>query len=368
MQHPPVDCQYFFFGSKKSVFVTRTAEKLTASGTPIGICDFQQSIHFSKPFRVFSKVVEILLGAKNTLIYISKIKKAETAVIHSLSPHLFWLAPILKIRFRKVVAIAYGSDILRRKKAFDPLLYFGAFFVDVFRATNTNVHDVAITNFPRLNKNSGIIRFGLSIFDEIDRAKIKGISEKEARLRLGLDPEKEIISLGYSATPGQRQIELINLFSNIKNSNLSFIIPVQYGDEEVKKAIVSLSKKASGALLFTPITDFYNEEKMALLRLATSVLINHSISDAFSGSVQETIYAGGGAIAGAWLPYKNMPGYGSAILTYENLNEIPALLSSQEYANWKVRIKNTAQANQAALHQASSWDAVLQDWQQLITS
>ncbi|MBS7348739.1 MAG: hypothetical protein KIG95_00975, partial [Comamonas sp.] len=61
-------------------------------------------------------------------------------------------------------------------------------------------------------------------------------------------------------------------------------------------------------------------------------------------------------------------GYGSAILTYENLNEIPALLSSQEYANWKVRIKNTAQANQAALHQASSWDAVLKDWQQLITS
>ena len=56
-------------------------------------------------------------------------------------------------------------------------------------------------------------------------------------------------------------------------------------------------------LSYIILSDFLTKKEVAKLRLITDIAINISISDAYSASVQEQIYAENIVITGNWLPY-----------------------------------------------------------------
>lgn len=359
-----------FVGAEESVFVTRTQNKLIQQGIPVVVVDPSKFDDPRTSNTLAHKLWRKFKRYRRVRRYVRSLPKDQTAIVHFLSQDCFWLIPVLASHFDRVVGLAYGSDVLRRNKSHDFLLRFGLKRLDVVAATNDNVLDELIAGFPFLaSRSPQIIRFGLPGFDEL--LKIEHVSPAQAKTALGYDDDNILISLGYSASPGQRQIELINFFASRCDAfgNYVFVVPVQYGSMEVVSAVVARCAEINseiGRNLFIPLTEFHDIKKLALMRRATDVLIKHTVSDAFSGTVQEVLYAGNLVLAADHLPYRKMPGFGSAIRTYGTLDDAAALIAPDALEVWRNEVMATASETRAQLHEISSWDAALPNWRRLI--
>lgn len=358
-----------FVGNAQSVFVSRTQKKLSESGFNVEIIDTSKPLP-GKGSTSNSALGRLIRRARDVVASLECISTKETAVIHSLTPHLVWLAPLLSIHFERVILICYGSDVLQRKKTRDPGVRFGLRFIDGIAATNDNVLSILLRDFRLLRKKEHrILRFGLPVLDAIDEANK---SQEEAKRTFELDPQKTCVSLGYASTRGQRQRDLITYFSERAHlfPHIQFIVPSQYGEEDEMRAIrelfeVKALNKTAGN--FTLIEEFYCEKKTALMRLATDLLVNHSISDSFSGTVQEVIYSGNLVMACDHLPYSTMPGYGSSIKVYNKLDDLAIGLGEKELEQWKLESTITRLKNSKDISDLSSWRSVLKDWDEFIS-
>jgi len=360
-----------FVGTEESVFVTRSRDALRQRGVDVKIVDPYAYVASRGGNSLVHKLRYMFDRYRNVKQQISTLPTNQTAVIHFLSLDCFWLVPVLANHFDRVVGLAYGSDVLRRAKSRDFLLRVGLKRLDVVAATNNNVLDALVADFPFLTSRlRRVIRFGLPVFDELQ--KIEATSTAQARSILGFDTSRKLISLGYSASPGQRQIELIDYFAARYEQfdDCDFVVPVQYGSGSVTASIVekcaAMNAKA-GRTQFCALTKFHDPNQSALMRRATDVLINHSVSDAFSGTVQEVVYAGNLVLAGDHLPYDNMPGSGSAIRFFRGLEDAASNLTTDSFESWRRQAAASAGENRRRLHETSSWDAVFPDWQNILS-
>lgn len=362
-RNPPL----LFVGVRDSVFVTRTAAFLTSQGFDLTVIDPWDTSAVAGIWP--GKIGRLLARWIHVRQCITALPGDTVVIVHSISQNSFWLLPMLKRRFSRVIAIAYGSDVLRRVQSRDWILRLGLKKLDAVAATNDNVLDRLVTDFPFLSQiEHKVVRFGLPVFPLLDRISV---SVADARRTLGFDPETALVSLGYSAAEGQRQLELIDFFSRNagKMPHVQFVVPVQYGAEAIVRDVQRACDEAnavSGRKQFHALTRFHDVEMTALMRRATTMLINHSVSDAFSGTVQEVVYAGGLVAAGAHLPYERMPGYGSAIKPYRALTDVAEMLRPEALRAWQRDANDRLSENRMGLNATSSWSAVLPDWESLI--
>lgn len=360
-----------FVGASASVFVTRTQAELQKRGVSVSIVDpSAESSPSTGGYGIAKRLSGLVTRYRTVRRQISGYPTDSVVMVHFLSIDCVWLVPLLKSRFSRVIGIAYGSDVLRRQRSRDPILEYGLKRLDAVVATNTNVLEALLLAFPTLaNRSAGIVRFGLPVFDAL--LKLYDVPSRQAKAALGFDPSKRLVSLGYSASPGQRQIELIDFFSPrlATLEDLDFVIPVQYGSPETVSAVISRCiavNSHTDTPRFRPLTEFHSPDQAALMRRATDVLINHSVTDAFSGTVQEVVYAGNLVFAARHLPYERMPGYQTAILPYAELDEVALSLRREDLAAHLEKASAAAELNRAALQATSSWEAVFPDWQKLL--
>lgn len=360
-----------FVGSVESVFVTRTAQALNHHGLDVQIINTAPD----KKIRggILSKITGKFFLALKTLKAVMQSEKSRTAVLLSLPTDTFWLAPLLKWRFRRVVGVAFGTDILGRNAKRDRWLRFGLKRLDAVSATNENVIDRIKADFPELKPEKfSIIRFGLPVFDDLNDLIENKINGEKCRDLLGYRKGRMLVSLGYCASPEQRQLSLINFFleNEEKLSQFDFVVPIQYGSPEVAKSVIkacALANKKLKDQRFHTLTDFHDPLISAHMRMATSVLVNHAVSDSFSGSVQEVVYAGNLVLAAKHLPYKKMPGFGTALRHYSSLIEALEMLQPHYFQKWQDDSVRAARKNRLDLAASSSWMAVFPDWVELIS-
>lgn len=367
----PLSCKpiLLFVGSRNSVFVTRTAEFFTSQGFDLRVIDPWERSSRASGRRTLGKITKLLERWSHIRKSIVALPADTVVIVHSISRNTFWLIPLLKRHFCRVTAIAYGSDILRRNESQDWLLSIGLRKLDAVAATNHNVLGRLVQDFPFLShKEHTIVRFGLPVLPCLDG---NSLDAAQARSKLGFDTEKSLISLGYSASAGQRQLELIDFFARYSQEmrHLQFVVPVQYGSELVAREVERACRNANVAsdrTMFHVLRSFHDVKMTALMRRATTALINHSVTDSFSGTVQEVVYAGGLVAAGEHLPYRRMPGYGSAIRLYSTLAEVAAALEPESLHAWQEKANAHLRENRETLNATSSWSAVLPDWESLI--
>jgi hypothetical protein len=359
-----------FVGPKSSVFVTRTAEALEQQGFHIQIID---------PGEGGPPWVLVLLGriglAAGRFLHarrvIGRTRTPRLAVVHGLGPDLIWLVPLLKRRFQRVVGIAYGSDILRRKLSRDWALGPALAKLDHISATNDHVVKAISASFPQIPPDKlSVVRFGLPVLEKLE-ALDDGAAEREAmKSQLGLDPKKFTVALGYSASVGQRQVDLIQYFkAHPPGSHIQFQVPVQYGEPALVQEVQTACHAANTALgrdLFHPLTDFFDVAQIARLRLATDVLVNHSISDSFSGTVLETSFAGNLVMAASHLPYRTMPGAGAAIHFYDDLAQLSTLLDERSLQAKHAAARQALATTREGINKVASWAGVLPQWRRLL--
>jgi hypothetical protein len=359
-----------FVGPKSSVFVTRTAEALEQRGFHIEIIDPGEG----DPPRVLVLLGRIGLAAGRFLHarrVIGRTRAPRLAVVHGLGPDLIWLVPLLKRRFQRVVGIAYGSDILRRKHNRDWALGPALGKLDHISATNDHVVEAIVAGFPRIARDTlSVIRFGLPVLEALEALGDSSDQRAAAKTALGLDPDKWLVSLGYSASPGQRQAELIQHFTvRPPGPHIKFLVPIQYGDSTVIQRVMSACEQANLALgreVFRPLTTFFDVAQSASLRLATDVLVNHSTSDAFSGTVVETSFAGNLVMAASHLPYRTMPGAGSSVHFYDDLTQLSTLLDRPSLEAKQAAAQRAMAATREGISKFASWPGVLPQWHRLL--
>jgi len=358
-------CSVVFIGSEKSVFVGRTADELRKRGVLVSVIDPYGDSDVGP-----GSLARSLVGAVGNAIRLKRKLRAlprhDAVIIHSLGRGLLFQIHLARGAAARVIGLAYGSDILRRNRRYDPLLGAGLTRLTVVAATNSNVIQEIERAFPGL-ADRRVLRFGLPVLEAIDGLEDRDQDVAGFRRAAVLPAGKTLVSLGYSAAPGQRQLELVDFFGarHAVLEHLAFVVPVQYGSRDMPAKVIAACDRynaSAGRPLFTPITEFYDSHQSALLRMSTDILINHSISDAFSGTVQEVLYCGNCVLAADVLPYGDMPGSEAGILSYDRLETALPWLEPQHIVAWKGRAAARLAETKREIAATSSWNAVIQDW------
>ena len=99
-------------------------------------------------------------------------------------------------------------------------------------------------------------------------------------------------------------------------------------------------------------TNRLNNDELAEMRLLSDIVINTQVTDAFSSSLIEHIYAGGILMAGDWLPYSVLTDVGISYIPINFLNLKDELIHVIQ--NIKTEKQRMAQNIEKAMY-FSSW-------------
>ncbi len=268
------------------------------------------------------------------------------------------LSKILRKNIFTIGAV-WGSDFYKRKNS---SLFFDTLDrCDLVIVSTPQVGcDIAKEKASSRNKIRNCL-FGLEPLQKL--FKLQGISKAESRKMLGLLPDDFIIVCGYSGSENNQHLKVIASLTELKNSlpkQTKIIIPVTYGGTEKYKEAIKAALIDSG-LQYVLYERFLSDEQIAYLRKAADIMIHVPISDAFSGSFQEHLFAQNIVIAGSWLPYQILRDNGIRYESIEKVSELKEKLSL--VLNNLPELENKiAKFNIPKKFQSSLWSECIKDW------
>ena len=256
----------------------------------------------------------------------------------------------------KVIITIWGSDFLRlsekRLNSFNPLIQKS---YKITFATE-EISSVFEKRFNTRSKHV-IARFGLNVFNEIDK------------LRASADfsnTNKTVLTIGYNRHPAQQHLKILNELSKLDKSvidKITLVIPLTYGPiniDYIYKIKEAVKKLGIGHKYYDT---FLSENQIADLCLNSDIMLQLQTTDAFSGSMQEYMYAGNIIITGKWLNYSTLKEEG---IKFYEINEFESL--SELLSNIVLNItleKEKTRNNYKNLYEISSWESNIIKWNNL---
>jgi hypothetical protein len=210
-----------------------------------------------------------------------------------------------------------------------------------------------------------ISRFGLQPLMHISEIMSKNSKEQEKH-KLGFG-KKILVTIGYSAHRSQQHIEVIkslNLIEQFLPSNILLLFPMTYGDFNSKKYIQEVENiLAKSTLNYIIYKKFMSDENIASIRYASDIMIQVNVTDQFSGSMQEHLFAENIIITGEWLPYTTLKSAGIFFLEVSALNQIgdKLLYSIANRKDLLLKCKD----NKSLINNFSGWENTIQSWLKL---
>jgi len=301
----------------------------------------------------------------NKLINKIKSENIELIHIHFLSPSYFFYKKLFKNT--KVIITFWGSDLYRIPTSSRLKKYLQK---QVIKQADiiTVVQEKMVKDFHEIfgfeNKPIYVTRFGSPIdfmlIDKIDEKK-----EKEFKEKYKVPEDDIVLTLGYSSDPNKNHEYMINeiMILNKNKKNLFIFIPMTYGNnehrEKIKKYCQEILQKNN--IRYVILQDYMNDQEVAILRKITDIMVNVQDTDAFSASMQESLYAGGIVINGSWLNYDELSKKGAY---YETISELkPGALSSKiEYIIDNLKeLKEKAKINKEIIRNINDFD-MREEW------
>ena len=265
----------------------------------------------------------------------------------------------------KIYAIFLGSDLFRASEKKLKTMQ------KVFNTKKIRIVCVSdnLANFYNLRFRGvkstieDVIDFGDAQIPEIDKYIKDGYSS--AKKRMGIHPDKITITIGYNAKPQQQHEAVVNSLSSFPHEvkeRLFLILPMTYNGSELYINKIRRVLSNSG-IEYKILNTYMNSSEMALLWVATDVLIHAQTTDALSFSMLEAIYAGCNVLNGSWLKYPEFEKWGIILPQFSSFVELREKIDS---------LVNTGivrdRSSKDIIYKHASWETCEEKWKALLNT
>ena len=198
-----------------------------------------------------------------------------------------------------------------------------------------------------------LVRFGLSILDEID--KVSPEDKKIWKEKHGINPSQITVACGYNGSPNQNLPAVLDSLKNFNSLSEKVILCFQLTEKSnhVEEIIKTVEKSAFDYILFR---ERFSDHALAQYRASMDIMIQVQTSDSFSGAMQEHLYAGSTVITGTWLPYEVLDELG---IDYVKINDVTEV--GEAVAN-NIHCKFNTSKNKEIIADLSKWSQTIDKW------
>ncbi len=137
----------------------------------------------------------------------------------------------------------------------------------------------------------------------IQNLRNKKLIINDFKQRYNIPTNAICITIGNNGNFGNQHIKTLKSIEKVTIDNeICILLPLTYGlSKETENDIAQyMSNSKMNIICFKSYLDWRD---LALLRICSDIFITMQITDALSGALTETLYAGNIGIAGSWLPY-----------------------------------------------------------------
>lgn len=356
------------------VYNIRTSQKLlidilnTNTGQKfIDLNIYNRVMYPSKIFFNIQKITDIIspyLSFFSLRFFIKKSLKYSTAKYDAVHIHFFnknfLFIDVVNIQriTNELIITFWGSDFYKRDNAqrnkMKPYLNLASKII----FSNPDMKEHFTSYFNDYFSKCQVIATGLDILSHIDLLESKNLTKKSIKHELSIDPNKIVITIGYSSHQDNHQIEIIEQITKRgdKNylNNIHFVFPLTYGDVNYKQKIIRTAQRYN--LNFTALTHPLPKDLIAMYRLASDIMIHLRDTDQFSGSFQEYLYSNNIVITGNWLPYQFIIDKGIFMYSVSKIDELSDKLNFV-LANLESEILKTI-GNKKIIAEISHWNVL----------
>jgi hypothetical protein len=225
--------------------------------------------------------------------------------LHYFDPSMRDVVKLLPERAPLVVSV-WGSDIFQMTglDAFAAQLEICE-RADLITILSLEMREIFLAKFGRhLEGKIRFADFGLTRMDSIDRHRSPE-TRKLFLLQHGIDASKRVVCVGQSGAVRNRHFEVFAALKSLApryRDQLAIVVPLTYAADPAYVTKVEQTAADLGLKVHV-LKNFMTEEDVARLRVCADIMIQVPSTDACSGAMCETMYAGNLVIAGAWLPY-----------------------------------------------------------------
>lgn len=353
-------------GNSKVVFTKELQYELVDEGLDVYLLDFahlelynsryELDDRYAKKFVKYKSMPKLHMFFRMWLI--AKIVK-DFNVINIHVARWYYSFILWTLKKKKVVVSFYGSDFYRISKLSKKLLYSFLKTAKTITFTNEKTKNSFLDYYQKFEGKIKVCRFGLKTLDFIDKNRDK--NKLEIKKHLGYNENKIIVTCGYNSTKAQQHEKMIENIKKLPQDiqkNIQFIFPMTYGDNANKIKIKNIL--ANTNLDYIILEDFLMGDDNAYIKLVSDVMINILMTDSFSGSMQEFLYAKNIVITGSWLPYDVFDNEG---IVYEKIDSVDMLTDKLENIlnNFKTH-KTNLDKNIDIISKLSSWKNNIKSW------
>lgn len=314
-------------------------------------------------------IIRSILGVR---IWCKKIIKKYGAFdlvhVHGLDRSRGNIALGLKKHTKKTAISVWGDEIFRKDpKTLEKYTKYYDIADYITLITNAMKERFLEVYKERYEKKITINKFAIGEFEYIDKAKQLYTREEICR-EFGIkNSGKRIIFIGHNGREAQRHFELTNALKTLDKKELeqiTLLYTMTYGVKN-PQYLEDLEKEAKSlGCDYVILKEFLNEEKIAKLRIICDVLLHAQLTDSFSASIQECLYAGSVILNGDWLIYGDLPNAENRLIEYSDFEDMTKKLRMvlSDYETYKEKFKD----NQNVLRSISSIETTTKNWKQAL--
>lgn len=312
-------------------------------------------------------VIRSILGNKKwAKVIAKKYKEFDLIHIHGLNRNRGNIGKYLRNNTKKLAISVWGDEIFRKSEKI--LNKYRAYYslADVITVSTKAMYEAFVKSYGNeYNERISMNKFAIGEFDIIDQVR-ESSQREEICKEFGIkDAEKMVVLVGHNGRSSQRHHELTRALKKLPKeylSNITLLYTMTYGvrDEEY---LQTLEKEAQElGCDYVILREFLDEIKIAKLRIISNILLHAQLTDAFSASIQESLYAGSIVMNGNWLKYTDLPNSEDRLVEYEDFDDLTLKLQDvlDNMSSYKEKFKD----NQEVLRSISSKDVTTKAWKQ----
>ncbi len=264
-------------------------------------------------------------------------------------------------RGARVIVTLWGTDLYRTAGIWEYARQFEACrHTTVFTMATPEMQTTFLAKFgQQWAEKVRLLNYGACNLDKIEAARH---ARAQVLRELGIPVDKIIVSVGNSAVAANQHIPVLEAISKLDSEllrKLAIVLPMTYGaDPEYVRKVHSIT--AQSATSITVLDRFLSDEAVSALRCAADIAVHVPISDQFSASMCEALFAGSVLITGAWLPYNQLR---SSRVAFHEIGAVPEITQklNQVLANLELERARAGQ-NAKPIWEMMAWENVTPKW------